>query len=97
VSFELIDATMYRLSGQKETVLLADRMRTLGYTNATKRGHLDRHRRHGDPARRSKMVDAAQSRWPTSSQYAEGLITDGERYNKVIDIWASVTEQVTKR
>jgi DNA-directed RNA polymerase subunit beta' len=92
----LIDAT-YRMSGQKETVLLADRMRTIGYTNATSAGisiSIDDMR---IPPEKAKLVDAAQLEVAEiENQYVEGLITDGERYNKVIDIWAKVGEQVAK-
>ncbi len=92
----LID-TCYRVSGQKETVLLADRLRTLGYTEATKAGisiSIDDMR---IPPEKQKLVDAAQTEVAEiESQYVEGLITTGERYNKVIDIWARVGEQVAK-
>jgi DNA-directed RNA polymerase subunit beta' len=92
----LID-TAYRLCGQKETVILADRIRTVGYTNATSAGisiSIDDMR---IPPEKAKLVDAAQGEVAEiENQYVEGLITDGERYNKVIDIWARVGEQVAK-
>src|ERR1700749_4902544 len=47
------------------------------------------------PAKKTEMLEAAQKEVAEiENQYLEGLITDGERYNKVIDIWAQVTEQV---
>jgi DNA-directed RNA polymerase subunit beta' len=47
------------------------------------------------PARKEEMLEEAQKEVSDiEHQYTEGLITDGERYNKVIDIWASVTEQI---
>jgi len=92
----LIDAC-YREAGQKETVLLADRLRTIGYTEATKAGisiSIDDMR---IPPEKAKLVEAAQTEVAEiENQYVEGLITDGERYNKVIDIWAKVGEQVAK-
>jgi len=46
------------------------------------------------PAKKQEMLEGAQKEVAEiENQYLEGLITDGERYNKVIDIWAQVTEQ----
>ncbi len=85
----------YRLTGEKETVLLADRIRSLGYTNATRPASPSRSRTWSFlPRSRSSWTSRAR-RWPEiENQYLEGLITDGERYNKVIDIWAEITEKV---
>jgi DNA-directed RNA polymerase subunit beta' len=92
----LVDAT-YRACGQKETVLLSDRIRTMGYTNATMAGvsiSIDDMR---IPPEKAEIVAAAQTEvTQIEEQYVEGLITDGERYNKVIDIWARVSEVVAK-
>src|SRR5438045_5450538 len=47
------------------------------------------------PAKKQEMLESAQNEVAeVENQYLEGLITDGERYNKVIDIWAQVTEEV---
>src|SRR5438045_9244978 len=49
------------------------------------------------PAKKQEMLESAQKEVAEiENQYLEGLITDGERYNKVIDIWAEVTEKVAK-
>jgi DNA-directed RNA polymerase subunit beta' len=92
----LVDAC-YRACGQKETVILSDRIRTLGYTNATMAGvsiSIDDMR---IPDEKHELVSAAQGEVAQiEEQYVEGLITDGERYNKVIDIWARVAEVVAK-
>src|ERR1700674_5303013 len=49
------------------------------------------------PAKKQEMLEGAQKEVAEiENQYLEGLITDGERYNKVIDIWAQVTEEVAK-
>ena len=93
----LIDTT-YRDCGEKETVLLADRMRTLGYTEATRAGISIGIKDMEIPKEKEVLVDKAQKEVEEiTNQYLEGLITDGERYNKVIDIWAQVTEEVTLR
>jgi len=86
----LID-TCYRLTGEKETVLLADRIRTLGYAHATKAGISIALKDMVIPERKHEFLDYARKEVAEiENQYLEGLITDGERYNKVIDIWAEV-------
>jgi DNA-directed RNA polymerase subunit beta' len=90
----LIDLT-YRLCGEKETVLLADRVRSLGYSNATRAGISISLDDMLIPTRKQVLLEKATKEVDEiRNQYAEGLITDGERYNKVIDIWAQVTEEV---
>ena len=85
----------YRLTGEKETVLLADRVRSLGYTNATKAGISIALKDMIIPAKKQEFLDFARKEVAEiENQYLEGLITDGERYNKVIDIWAEITEKV---
>src|SRR5512136_154172 len=92
----LIDLT-YRLCGEKETVLLADRVRTMGYGHATKAGISISLDDMVIPKRKQELLDKAMREVDDiRNQYAEGLITDGERYNKVIDIWAQVTDAVAK-
>ncbi|MGA9522707.1 MAG: DNA-directed RNA polymerase subunit beta', partial [Myxococcaceae bacterium] len=85
----------YRLTGEKETVLLADRIRSLGYTNATRAGISIALKDMLIPAKKQDFLDFARKEVAEiENQYLEGLITDGERYNKVIDIWAEITEKV---
>jgi DNA-directed RNA polymerase subunit beta' len=92
---ELIDQA-YRRLGNKATVILADRLRTLGYQFATKAGISIAIKDMEIPKDKDKFIEAANSQVEQiEEQYQEGLITDGERYNKVIDIWASATEQVS--
>ncbi len=94
---ELIDQC-YRRMGTKATVLLADHIRTLGYSNATRAGIsicIDDMRVPPDKER--FLADATDEVSQIQDQYQEGLITDGERYNKVIDIWAQATEQITQQ
>ena len=90
----LID-TCYRLCGEKETVLLADRVRTFGYNNATRAGISIGVKHMLIPQKKEQFLSEAQAEvQEIENQYLDGLITDGERYNKVIDIWAEVTEKV---
>jgi DNA-directed RNA polymerase subunit beta' len=90
----LIDLT-YRLCGEKETVLLADRVRSMGYGNATRAGISIALSNMHIPRKKQLLLDKATAEvTDIENQYTEGLITKGERYNKVIDIWAQVTEEV---
>src|SRR5688572_19720010 len=91
---ELIDVC-YRLCGQKATVLMADYLRSTGYTEATKAGISVCMDDMIIPDIKEKMLgEAFEEVKRISAQYADGLITAGERYNKVIDIWANVSEQI---
>ncbi len=91
----LID-TCYRLTGEKETVLLADRIRSFGYTNATRAGISIALKDMVIPPAKTVLIEAASKEVAeVENQYLEGLITVGERYNKVIDIWAQTTEVIT--
>ncbi|HUK66862.1 MAG TPA: DNA-directed RNA polymerase subunit beta' [Anaeromyxobacteraceae bacterium] len=92
----LIDLT-YRLCGEKETVLLADRVRSMGYGNATRAGISIALSNMHIPRKKQALLDRASAEVSDiENQYTEGLITKGERYNKVIDIWAQVTEEVAQ-
>jgi DNA-directed RNA polymerase subunit beta' len=92
----LID-TCYRKSRNKSTVLLADRLRTLGYTYSTRGGISVCMDDMVIPPTKKTLLDRAQKDAETVvEQYQEGLITDGERYNKVVDIWADTADQVAK-
>jgi DNA-directed RNA polymerase subunit beta' len=93
---ELLDS-VYRAVGSKRTVLLADRLRSLGFQFATKAGISICMQDMKIPDKKKGLLDEAHTEvQEIQNQYVEGLITDGERYNKVIDIWAQVTEQVAK-
>lgn len=92
----LIDIA-YRNCDAKETVILADRLRTIGFNYATKAGISICVDDLKIPARKQELLEKAQQEvMEIQRQHQEGLITDGERYNKVIDIWAGVTEEVSK-
>ena len=91
----LIDAC-YRMHRNKETVLLADRLRTLGFEHATRAGISICMDHMVIPDAKKVLLDEAQSEVEqVVEQYQEGLITDGERYNKIVDIWAGVADKVT--
>ncbi len=92
----LVD-TCYRLAGNKETVILADRLKEIGFRYSTIAGISicinDMVIPEGKPAIIDKATEEVKE---IQNQYTEGLITDGERYNKVIDIWAKANEEIGK-
>ncbi|MDI6890596.1 MAG: DNA-directed RNA polymerase subunit beta' [Thermodesulfovibrionales bacterium] len=85
----------YKKAGKRETVVFLDNMEKLGFHYATKSGisicMADMH----IPSKKSELIHTAEQEViDVQKQYADGLITQGERYNKVIDIWANVTEKI---
>lgn len=85
----------YKKGGKRATVVFLDNIEKLGFKYATLSGTSicidDMH----IPSRKSMLIESAQDEvMEVERQYAEGLITNGERYNKVIDIWAEVTETI---
>jgi len=93
---QLIDIC-YRINRNKDTVLLADRLRNLGYEFSTRAGCSVCMDDMIIPPKKKELVDEAQAQVEkVLEQYQEGLITSGERYNKVVDIWASVADRVTE-
>jgi len=87
----------YRVAGNKATVLLADRLKVLGYTYATKSGASFALCDVVVPDSKVTTVAASEAEVAkVQKQYADGLITAGERYNKVVDLWTHTTEKVAR-
>ena len=85
----------YRFGGEKKTVILSDRLKDLGFQYATLAGISISLDDMLIPSNKASLLQEAQEEIErVQEQYTEGLITDGERYNKVIDIWAQVTENI---
>jgi len=85
----------YRRTGNKETVLLADHLKDVGFKFAAKAGISISIGDMKIPTGKEKLLDGAYKEVrEIESQYQDGLITAGEKYNKVIDIWAQTTEVV---
>src|SRR5690606_23811546 len=81
----------YRVNKNKETVLLADRLRNLGYHFSTRAGVSVCMDNMVIPDKKKVLVDSAQAEVErVLEQYQEGLITSGQRYNRLVDIWAGV-------
>jgi len=92
----LIDI-VYRSCGQKETVIFCDRLMTLGFGHAFKAGISFGKDDLQIPAAKEKLVKDTQERIEEyEQQYLDGLITQGEKYNKVVDAWSQCTELVSK-
>ncbi len=90
----LIDYT-YRSAGTKDTVILADRLKDTGYEYATRAGISICINDMKIPLRKEEMVEKAENDvLDVEQQYSDGLITAGEKYNKVIDIWSKASEDV---
>ena len=93
---ELIDIT-YRNSGQKATVILADQLKNTGFQFATISGISICIDDMVIPSSKKAILDRASvSLEKVINEHVEGLITPGERYNKVVDIWSAATEKVAK-
>ena len=93
-----IIATVFRQCGNLVTAQFLDKMKSLGFTYATKGGLSVS---IGDvviPKEKNELVVKAQHDVENvESQYFRGFITNGERYNKVIDIWTRVTSRIADR
>jgi len=91
---QLIDLC-YRQAGVKATVILADRLKDLGYEFATKSGISIAIKDMVIPQKKAEILRLAFDQvTEIERQYNEGLITEGEKYNKAVDIWAKATEDV---
>src|SRR5690606_15511269 len=86
---------VYRNRGQKATEIFADRLMQTGFTWATRAGISFGKDDMVIPQAKTRLVEAAQARVKEfEQQYQEGLITQGEKYNKVIDAWSETTDKV---
>jgi DNA-directed RNA polymerase subunit beta' len=85
----------YRSLGIKTTVILTDRLKDLGFHYATKAAvSVSVHDMVIPPKKEAILKAASDEVKEIEEQYVEGLITQGEKYNKVIDIWARATNDV---
>ncbi|MBW2709579.1 MAG: DNA-directed RNA polymerase subunit beta' [Deltaproteobacteria bacterium] len=107
MSFELVNKVMtkaalrhlinesHRKAGIKATVILADRLKDLGYEYATRSGISIAMKDMVIPSEKETIIHEAENEVKKiEDQYVDGLITSGEKYNKVVDIWAQATEDV---
>ncbi|PID78420.1 MAG: DNA-directed RNA polymerase subunit beta' [Deltaproteobacteria bacterium] len=93
---ELIDYT-YRYTGTKNTVILADRLKDLGYEMGTIGGLSISINDMIIPEDKWDIIHNSEDKVSEiNRQYTEGLITQGEKYNKVVDIWAKTTDDIAE-
>ncbi len=86
---------VYRHCGQKETVIFADRLMTLGFSYACKAGISFGKDDMIIPGGKHEFVTKTQELVKQyEQQYADGLITKGEKYNKVVDAWQGCSDKV---
>ncbi len=109
VGFELVNTLLtkkeisnvidqvYRHCGQKETVIFCDRLMTLGFTQACKAGiSFGKDDLIVPEAKRHLVAEAQDQVKQYEQQYQDGLITQGEKYNKVVDVWSRCTDKVAE-
>ena len=109
LSFDLVNRLMnkkaisslinacYRRVGLKETVVFADQLMYTGFSYATRAGVSIGVEDMVVPGEKKAILGAAEKAVKEiEEQYASGLVTQGERYNKVVDIWSYTNEQVAK-
>ena len=93
---ELINAC-YRRVGLKPTVIFADQMMYTGFAYATRAAVSFGMDDMIIPAEKAEIIGQSETEVKAiQNQYASGLLTDGERYNKVVDIWTHTSEKVAK-
>ncbi|MCE2564412.1 DNA-directed RNA polymerase subunit beta' [Komagataeibacter sp. FNDCF1] len=91
---DVIDA-VYRHCGQKECVIFCDRLMGLGFRHAAKSGISFGKDDMIVPTEKKELVDRTATEVKEfEQQYQDGLITAGERYNKVVDAWSRCTDEV---
>ncbi|MGC3982104.1 MAG: DNA-directed RNA polymerase subunit beta' [Steroidobacteraceae bacterium] len=109
LSFDLVNRDMtkkvisgtinacYRIVGLKETVVFADQLMYTGYAYATRSSVSIGVDDMVVPQQKDKILAGAEREVKEiQEQYASGLVTNGERYNKVVDIWSRTNDQVAK-
>ncbi len=109
LSFDLVNQDMtkkaisatinacYRTLGLKETVVFADQLMYTGFHYATRAGVSFGIDDIVIPEQKTRIVTSADHEVKEiQDQYASGLVTNGERYNKVVDIWSRANDQVAK-
>ena len=109
VTFDLVNKLMtkkevsnvidyiYRHCGQKDTVIFCDRLMSLGFEQACKSGISFGIADLTTPEAKAKFVSEAEVQVEEfERQYLDGFITQGEKYNKVVDVWSRCSDQVAE-
>jgi len=86
----------YKVCGQEKTVIMLDKLKELGFREATRSGCSIGVEDMIVPKERDQEIENAQKQIrEVEKQYRKGVITPGERYNKIIDIWTHATDQIS--
>ena len=89
--------TCYRVIGLKDTVIFSDQLMYTGFHHATRAGVSIGVDDMVVPAEKAEIIAGAERLVKEiEDQYASGLVTTGERYNKVVDIWSHANDQVAR-
>jgi len=109
ISFDIVNKLMtkreisnmidqvYRHCGQKETVIFCDRIMALGFHHAFKAGISFGKDDMVVPSTKWKIIDRTRALAKEfEQQYNDGLITQGEKYNKVVDAWSKATDEIAE-
>ena len=85
----------YKICGHEKTVIMLDKLKELGFRSATRSGCSIGIDDMIIPKEKEQEIEAAQKQIrEVEKQYRKGVITPGERYNKIIDIWTHCTDQI---
>ncbi|TAN38952.1 MAG: DNA-directed RNA polymerase subunit beta' [Verrucomicrobia bacterium] len=86
----------YQVAGHEETVRALDRLKILGFEHATLAGISIGMTDMIIPEAKTREIETAHKQIAeVQAQYKKGVITDGERYNKIVDIWTHATEKIS--
>ncbi|MBI2890883.1 MAG: DNA-directed RNA polymerase subunit beta' [Nitrospirae bacterium] len=92
----LVDV-VYRKVGLKATVIMGDRLKDMGFHFATMAGISVSLQDMHIPSNKEKLIEAGyKAAQDTEEQYREGVITEGEKYNKLIDHWNRITNEIAE-
>jgi DNA-directed RNA polymerase subunit beta' len=93
-----IIADCYQVLGRRETIELLDRMKELGFRESTRSGLSFATDDLRTPAAKEQIIREAEKEVDkVQKQYQRGVITEGERYNKIIDLWTHARDEITKQ
>ncbi len=93
-----IIADCYQTLGRRETIDLLDRMKELGFRESTRSGLSFATDDLRTPANKDQVIKETEKEVEKiQRQYQRGIITEGERYNKVIDLWTHARDEITKQ
>jgi DNA-directed RNA polymerase subunit beta' len=93
-----IIADCYQSLGRRETIDLLDRMKDLGFRESTRSGLSFATDDLKTPANKEAVIKETEKEVEKiQKQYQRGIITEGERYNKVIDLWTHARDEITKQ